>query len=198
VDGDPDSEIVQFVGFESTLPWTAFERVWRPQMIARRREGLGHFVLAEAEVEVGAGEAAPRFTYVGRGTWPAASFRLAARSEASAAIERHGVRAISAGGFRIVASDRIDRAVAYRGLGKLIALGTGVDEAGLRAIASQFDQRLGWAAYLLAEPAPGVTIDAAFELYVDSAAARRLQARLAAALPTAMPVGRYREIEAVG
>jgi hypothetical protein len=175
------SQIIQFVGFETSLKAESFLPRWEPFAASFLARGIERVVLGE-------GDAASAFRFVSRNVWPEARFRAVFSSRLPAAAGGGGVTAVQLGAFRVVASEGVALGAARRGVIKVCVLARGRDVA-LDALVGLLDELgrplgadLGWATYAADLATRGGRFHAELELYAAEDSADRICVTLSEAL----------------
>lgn len=175
--------IIQFVGFETSLPRQVFVSRWEPFVTSFLARGIERVVLSEGDGAIG-------FGFVSRNLWPEARFRAAFPLGLPRDSGGGAVTAVQAGGFRVAASVGMELLGARPGVAKSLLFVRCREEAKdeivpmLGALATQHERGIGWATYAADPAALGGRFDAALEVYCEVDEAAPLRDALLASLPS--------------
>lgn len=173
--------IIQFVGFETSLPREAFIPRWAPFAASFLARGIERVVLGESDEGSG-------FKFVSRNVWPEPRFRDLFSSRLPGAAGGGGVTAVQVGAFRIVANEGVTLRAARHGVAKWCVLARcRHDSPGsvvplLVSLGRQHGAGVGWATYAADPDTRGGRFHAALELH----AAEDASAPIGIALKEAM------------
>lgn len=179
--------IVQFVGFETSLPRQVFLSRWEPFVSSFLARGIERVVL-------GQGDGATGFGFVSRNIWPESRFAAAFLGHLPGDAGGGPVTGVQVGGFHVVASAGVELREVRTGAVKVLALVRCDDDALdtivaiLGRLATQHDQGIGWATYCADPATRGGRFNAALELYCDVASAERVRDAMAESLPRTSPI----------
>jgi len=174
-------QVIQFVGFETSLPKDAFLQRWEPFAASFLARGLDRVVLGESD-------AASGFHFISRNVWPEARFRAVFSSRLPGDAGGGAVTAVQVGAFQVVASEGVDLLATRHGVVKIVALvrcrhdALGTIAPLLVELGRQRGAGIGWATYAADPSTRGGRFNAVLELYASEESADQICVALTEAL----------------